>query len=201
MEQITNLIINFTSFIIGFTSSLVASILVVAGPIIYRKWAIRHLRGVWVQIRHTDSQNLNHICFLEVHYSVIGREYRLDGEVYDEKFHFNSRWSSMNCTIDYRPGFLYYLYSGHHKDKPFAFGQGYGIIKLRTHHRKLYLHDGYFLDATTSATPISVDYSHVTSAPNLAHVQTLSDIEAALAESESPLREHIKKLLTLKRGP
>ena len=187
------------SFVLGVTSSLLATIIAVAVPVARRKFAIRHLRGVWVQICHADTRHPNSICFLQLRYAVLSQEYRIDGIVYNDKWRFDNRWSSMTCSIDNRQGRIFYSYSGHHIVSPFSTGHGYGMIEMRERGRKLGLHNGYFLnaflDAATSTTPVAADYFHVSSVSGLEHIQALSDIEAALAEPNSALRTYVQTLL------
>jgi hypothetical protein len=190
-------------FLLGVLTSLLATAIWVVATYIRRTFAIRNLRGVWIEFRHAASKNLDNVCFLELRYSFTEKSYRIEGLVYDKDWHRVARWATMSCVVDHALARIFYSYSGSLVNSPFMTMHGYGLISLRGSGKRILMEDGYYLDATLAGTaPASCDYIHITSVSSLAdHLTSIGDIDFAMENPQSPVRRRIAELIAERRNP
>lgn len=145
-------------FIIGVVASVAAAALVFFFKYLYARYQIRGLRGIWLQIKPSNAHNPDHICVLEITYSLRHLSYKARGKVFDASGNLSATWASLYCTIDQDRRRIFYSYSGHGTRSLFQIHEGFGSIIMEGTDQSLSLNYGYFMDASFDTAPQVVQY-------------------------------------------
>jgi len=185
------------SFTFGVVTSLLATAIWVIAIYIRRTLAIRDLSGVWIEVRHAACPNPENVCFFELSYPFFDNSgYRIEGSVYTKELRRVARWTTMSCAVDQNLARIVYFYSGSLTDSPFVTIHGFGLINLGEFSKRTLMKDGYFLDANQAGTPPSTcDYIHISSIPGLEVLTSLGDLDFAVENLKSPLRERVERVI------